>query len=202
MTALSDGNQPAQGLRERKKAKTRAAIQRHALRLFREQGYEATTVEQIAAAADVSPSTFFRYFPTKEDVVLYDPFDPIILAAFKAQPLELTPLQAIREAMHATIATMSAEDTAEQWLRAMLVLSVPDLRMRMLNDLMVTTQALAELVAARVGRRTDEAHVRMFLGAVTGALLATFVANANASKADLLALVDECLEYLEAGMPL
>jgi hypothetical protein len=48
------------GLRERKKAKTRAAIQEHALRLFRIQGYEATTIEQIADAAEVSPSTVFR----------------------------------------------------------------------------------------------------------------------------------------------
>lgn len=202
MTALSDGNQPAQGLRERKKAKTRAAIQRHALRLFRKQGYEATTVEQIAAAADVSPSTFFRYFPTKEDVVLYDPFDPILLAAFEAQPAELTPLQAMREAMHATITAMSAEDAAELWQRGMLILSAPDLRMRMLNDLVVTTQDLAEMVAARVGRRADEAPVRMFVGAVTGALLATFLASANDPNADLRALVDECLEYLDAGMPL
>ena len=68
---MSDG-QPADGLRERKKAKTRAAIQQHALRLFQVKGYTATTVEEIAEAAEVSPSTFFRYFPTKEDIILYD----------------------------------------------------------------------------------------------------------------------------------
>ena len=70
------------GLRERKKAKTRAAIQTQALRLIAEQGYEATTVEQIAEAAEISPSTFFRYFPTKEDVVVEDDYDPLLVVAF------------------------------------------------------------------------------------------------------------------------
>lgn len=204
MTALSDDKQPAQGLRERKKAKTRAAIQRHALRLFREQGYEATTVEQIAAAAEVSPSTFFRYFPTKEDVALYDPFDPILIAAFEAQPPELTPLQAIRGAMYATFAAMSPEDIAEQWERAMLIVAVPDVRMRALDDFLMTTQQLAEMVARRVGRRADDPHVLAFVGAVVGALLATFIARASDStaKAGFMSLIDECLGYLEAGMPL
>src|SRR5260370_30989476 len=74
----SPGELAQPGLRERKKARTRAAIQRHALRLFRGQGYDETTVSEIAEAAEVSESTFFRYFPTKEDVVLWDDFDPRI----------------------------------------------------------------------------------------------------------------------------
>src|ERR1700744_6700684 len=100
MTAmLSPGQDQQPGLRERKKARTRASLREHALRLFREQGYQATTVEQIAAAAEVSPSTFFRYFPTKEDVVLNDDMDTRVLEALARQPAELAPLAAVRAAV-------------------------------------------------------------------------------------------------------
>src|SRR5215831_3477438 len=87
------------GLRERKKARTRAAIREHALRLFREQGYQRTTVEQIAAAAEVSPSTFFRYFPTKEDLILQDDMDTRMVEAFERQPAGLGPIPAVRAAL-------------------------------------------------------------------------------------------------------
>ena len=202
MTELLEGSPPARGLRERKKAKTRAAIQRHALRLFREQGYEATTVEQIAEAAEVSPSTYFRYFPTKEDVVLYDPFDPLLIAAFKAQPPELTPMQAMREALHLTFAEMSGEDRAEQWERGILILSSPDVRMHMLDTFLETAQLLSELVASRMGRGPDDFAVRTFVGSVVGALLAAVLAGMTDPNADFVALMDESLRLLEAGVPL
>ena len=76
----------ARGLRERKKLKTRESIQREAMRLFQMQGYEETTIEQIAAAVEISPSTFFNYFPNKEDVVLYDAYDPVVASLLSERP--------------------------------------------------------------------------------------------------------------------
>jgi AcrR family transcriptional regulator len=69
------------GLRERKKMKTRQTIRREAFRLFDERGYASTTTEQIAEAAAVSASTFFRYFPSKESVLL-NPGLSIVLLLF------------------------------------------------------------------------------------------------------------------------
>lgn len=77
---------PRPGLRELKKAHTRAAILREAMRLFAEKGYQGTTVEEIAAAAEVTHTTVFRYFPTKEDLVLHDSHDEEILTALRVQP--------------------------------------------------------------------------------------------------------------------
>src|ERR1700735_3172237 len=106
------GRAPGQpsGLRERKKARTRATIRAEALRLFREQGYHATTVEQIAAAAEVSPSTFFRYFPTKEDLVLQDDMDTRMIEALERQPAGLSPVAAVRAAAREVFASYTAAD--------------------------------------------------------------------------------------------
>ena len=87
-----------QGLPERKKARTHTAIRTHAFHLFRSRGYEATMVAQIISGTDVSSSTFFRYFPTKEDVVLADSQIPLLVAALHAQPLPLPPVAAVRAA--------------------------------------------------------------------------------------------------------
>jgi AcrR family transcriptional regulator len=135
MATTAPNTPPRIGLRERKKLKTRAAIREHALRLIRAQGYAATTVEQIAAAAEVSPSTFFRYFPTKEDAVLYDPYDPLLAEAFRAQPDDLRPLPALRGAIRAVSAEFPGDEA--EWTRNLLalILTVPELRARFLAEL-------------------------------------------------------------------
>lgn len=190
------------GLRERKKARTRTEIQKHALRLFQAQGYENTTVEQIAEAAEVSPSTFFRYFPTKEEVVLWDALDPLLIPAFEAQSEEMDPIPALRNAFRTVFAEVTAEERAQQWERTRLILSVPDLRMRMLGQFVEISNLLAELVAKRVGRRANDLMVRSFAGALTGVLLAMLFAGNEDPEADYGELLDIGLAHLDAGLPL
>lgn len=203
MTSVEPGR-PC-GLRERKKARTRAAIREHALRLFREQGYQATTVEQIAAAAEVSPSTFFRYFPTKEDVVLRDDFDERMFEAFERQPPTMSSITALRTAIREAIATLSPAEWAEFREMAALSMSVPELRARTLDELTRTINQAAEAQAKRTGRKPDDLAVRVYAGAVFGAMMAVMTPD-TFTKGDLDAAlfdrVDEALALLESGLPL
>lgn len=189
------------GLRERKKARTRAAIQEHALRLFREQGYTETTVDQIAAAAEVSPATFFRYFPTKEDTVLYDAIDPLMIEVFRAQPAELTPTQALRGTMREGLTRLTEEQWDGERQRMELLESTPELRARMMENYYNTMEMLAGLAAERVGREPGEMAVRAWAGAVVGVVMAGYAASAELND-DMFARIDEALALLEAGLPL
>jgi AcrR family transcriptional regulator len=201
-SGLSKAEQPGPGLRERKKARTRAEIQRHALRLFREQGYEATTVSQIAAAAEVSESTFFRYFPTKEDVVLWDEFDPQLVEVLRAQPAGASPVTALRAAFREVFAELSQAQRAEQHERMALVLSVPPLRATLVDQIRSALWLIAEAVAERTGRRRNDPAVRTLAGAVLGVCLSALFAWAEDPEADIIALVDESIARLEAGLQL
>src|SRR5437016_3518094 len=86
-------------LRERKKTRTREAIQTHAVRLFKRQGFESTTVDQIADAAEISPSTFFRYFPTKEAVLFEKSNFDEVIEYLGQQPRGLSALDAVEKAI-------------------------------------------------------------------------------------------------------
>ena len=190
------------GLRERKKAKTRAAIQEHALRLFKEQGYEATTVEQIAEAAEVSPSTFFRYFPTKEDVVAYDAWDPVVLEVWRSKSQELGPIGAMRYAMNVIFGAMAGEQKAEMMSRGQLLYSEPGLRTAAVSELLRSSQMVIEELAAMLGRPADDFEVRVFAGAFVGAFLAAMVPALTDPDADFVALANKALDFVEKGMPL
>jgi AcrR family transcriptional regulator len=128
------GSQPLSSLRERKKLKTKVYIQECALRLFASQGYAATTVEQIAATAEVSPSTFFRYYPNKESVALYDSLDPLLISTFLSQPSELGVIAALRVAIGETFHRLSPGQRGRALERGALIRSVPALRGAMLAE--------------------------------------------------------------------
>jgi AcrR family transcriptional regulator len=201
MRPLSEDDRPAVGLRERKKARTRAAIQEHALRLFRERGYNATTVEQIAEAAEISPSTFFRYFSTKEDVVVWDDYDPRLIEAFRAQPAGISPIQAFRGALREAFSGIPAAEQARIRERTALALGIPELRATFTASMSYNLRMLAGLVAERVGREPDDFAVRTFTGALLGVWLSVVYAWAEDPGADLATMMDEAMAHLEAGLP-
>ena len=163
--------EPVLGLRERKKARTKAAIQEHALRLFQEQGYAETTVEQIAAAAEVSPSTFFRYFPAKEDTVLTDIMDRQTFQVMVDAPAELTPLEALKYAVNEVFRDLTNTQLQLEMVRNDLIRSVPELRRGMLTEITRPRDLLAEAVAIRLGRPVDDPDLRLYAAAVMGVMM-------------------------------
>jgi len=189
-------------LRERRKAWTRSEIQQHALRLFRERGYNATTVDQIAEAAEVSQSTFFRYFATKEDLVLRDEYDRRIVDEVLLQPADLPPIQVVRNAIQAVYARSSAEELAQEQERFQLIRSTPELRPRMLDTLTEGIMLMADALAERAGREKGDFAARTFAGALIGVSLSSMLAAGEDGAADFISLYDAGLELLEKGLPL
>jgi AcrR family transcriptional regulator len=190
------------GLRERKKARTRASIREHAMRLFEEQGYAATTVDQIAEAADVSQSTFFRYFPTKEDLVLTDEYDPLIVAAMRAMPSEVDPIEAIRRSIHDVFARSTPQEWEQERRRQRIFNEVPELRARAMQQFTGTISLLAEVVAERAGLPAGNFSARVLAGAVIGAALAAIPDGMTSGyeTADFERM-DDALRLLRSGLP-
>jgi hypothetical protein len=108
----------------------------------------------------------------------------------------------MRRALRQVFDSLPAVETEQQWERSRLILAVPELRMRMLDQLADAVQVSAELVARRVGRRADDFAVRTYAGAMIGALMSALLTGATDPKADFIELMDASLAYLEAGLPL
>lgn len=189
--------EPPLGLRERKKIKTRQAIRRAAFRLIEQNGYAATTVEQIAEAAEVSPSTFFRYFPSKESLLLADDLDPLISAAFESAPPDLSLIQAFRRAYQAVMAQLPADQLEFENTRQRLMFSIPELKAAMYDEYYRTVNVMAEAISRRIGRPASDFEVRVFVGALTGAMMAAFDNAPQTAET-----VYRAMDFVDAGMPL
>jgi AcrR family transcriptional regulator len=213
-TRFGQGQRGPASLRERKKARTRASLREHALRLFRERGYQATTVEQIAAAAEVSPSTFFRYFPTKEDLVLQDDMDTRMMEALAGQPAGLAPITAVRAAVRESWASFTEAEWELLRQSATLSMQVPEIRSRMMNEVARSSSVITDALAERTGLPRDDLRIRVLAGAILGVMMTTFLPEKLATETDpddvdyqwmgpdSVNRIDEALALLEAGLPL
>jgi AcrR family transcriptional regulator len=189
--------QPALGLRDRKKIKTRDAIRRAAMRLIKANGYASTTIEQIAEAAEVSASTYFRYFPSKEVVMIANDLDQVTVDALAKQPPELSSVQAFRRALETTLATLSKDEWEFERDRQLMVLTIPELLTAQFEEYRRTMTKLAEADCRRLGRDPDDLEVRVFYGALAGGLMAVLDRPKDVAKRMYMAL-----DFIEAGMPL
>jgi AcrR family transcriptional regulator len=192
------------GLRERKKARTREAIIDAALQLFESQGFEAITVEDIAAAADVSPRTFFRYFETKLDVVMARNVDDgdDLEALVAARPASEGPIEAVHQVIREKLAgkTVEADDSTLREMRV--VMSTPSLRAICVERFHDHIDGLAGIFATRLGAGPHDLRPHILAGAVSATLLTImdrWVAD-GARPERLVAVLDEAFGALEAGL--
>jgi len=161
----------APNLRERKKTRTQIAIRRAALRLFLDQGYSNTTVEQIAEHAEVSPRTFYRYFGVKEAVLICDQFTPIV-TAFVEAPRELSPVAAYRYAVKEYFAALTEDDRQDAIISQHLLYSAPEARGLLYSEYVNLMRLLTEGLAHRLGTGVDFTERRAIAGAIVGVLMA------------------------------
>ncbi|MBO1337807.1 TetR family transcriptional regulator [Streptomyces sp. VRA16 Mangrove soil] len=189
-----------QGLRERKKQQTRQRIRDEAYRLFAEHGYEATTVDQIAEAADISPSTFFRYFPSKEEVVIEDEYDPALAEALRARPADEPIVDALRGALTGPLGSMLEGDLEQLLLRTRITFTDPAIRARSVAEQERSERVVAEVIAERTGRDPGELEIKCAAAALI-AVFTTLVRHwvEGDGKEDLLALYDRHLPMLGRG---
>lgn len=192
------GSQQVLGLRDRKKIKTRDTIRHEAMRLIKANGYANTTIEQIADAAEIASSTFFRYFPTKESVLISNDLDRVTVEALTEQPADVGSLQAFRTALEITFATVSAGAWQFERDRLRMVLSVPELRAAQLDEYHRTVAKLAEAESRRTGRDPMDFEARVFIGALAGGLMAAL----DGPPAGMVQRMYRTLDFIEAGMPL
>jgi AcrR family transcriptional regulator len=191
------------GLRERKKLATRVALHEAALRLVAERGLEHVSVDAIAERADVSPRTFFNYFPSKDDAVLgLDPgATDRMTRELLARPAAESPVQALR-AVAAEQAAEMAEDT-ELWpLRLRVIESHPALLGRLAASFGQSERAMTAAIAARTGTTPDDLYPQLLAGvsaaAIRSALHRWLATDFTASLPDL---VDEAWDVLAGGLP-
>lgn len=164
------------GLRERKKLRTRRAIAGAALRLFDERGFEETTISDIAAAAEVSPRTFFSYFPSKDDVVFAEMDERLadVRAGLAERPSGETPLATFRRVSEALLQAIAAEDGEYGAVQVSLIRDRPSLQAQALKRLSDAEEGFVA-VLREIAPELDDVAAVTIIGVAFGGLRAAIM---------------------------
>ncbi|WP_157426274.1 TetR/AcrR family transcriptional regulator [Agromyces salentinus] len=180
--------------RPSKRARTSDALVQAALDLFEQQGYEATTVGEIARAAGVTEMTFFRHFPAKEQVLLDDPYDPGLIAAIGAQPLDDPPFLRAARGVRGAWRALPEPEAPVIRRRVRLIAATPALRGAM-------WRSTGNTEAAIVGQLVDDGApvevARVAAAAVLAALVTGLYTWAESASTSLADAIERALDVIE-----
>lgn len=191
------------GLRERKKLSAMRRIQTVALDLFEERGFDEVTIDQIADASEVSPSSVYRYFGSKEALVVWDEYDPAALAAIVEELDQHTPLEAIKRVVTTIVQDGLAAD--EERVRRRLRLSFENPSIEAASALQGYEMAglIAGVIANGADRAADDLDVQVFAHAFVGGLLGALRHwYASDFTTDIAVVMERPLAVLERGLQL
>jgi AcrR family transcriptional regulator len=187
------------GHRERKKQRTREQIVEAAFKLFAERGFQATTVAEIAAAADIAPRTFFAYFPSKEAVVFHD-FDGLFASlkeTIEGRPEAETAIDALRRWLDDSL-PLHHDEGEEAEVRKRMCIDEPSLSAHQQHLLSKLEDILRDGVARDLGDSPDRLRPKLVAAAAVAALQA--IDSERHDKSESLALLDETLVFLRGGV--
>ena len=192
------------GLRERKKLKTREALEQAALELFDKQGFDGTTVEEIVEACDVSPRTFFRYFPTKEALLLSDADEKcqLLVTGLLERPAGESPLRSIRESLVENLASLD-HDRPRLLLQSRIMAESPGLRTYKIERQQSWEEAIFQALLTREAATPGSGHSTFELRLVASTAIAALRAAVETwleDGGDVIALVDDAFARIAAGL--
>ena len=168
------------------------------MRLFEAKGFEGTTVAEIAAAAGVSHMTFFRHFPTKEDVALTDDYDPMIARLIRARPVEEGPVARVQHGIAEGFSLIYQADRQTLRRRVGLLLSTASLRARLFGNQSSTEALIAEVIAEDPTFRDDPFGASVIAAACVGAMTTAIVHwSESGDGRELPDLMDEAFATLD-----
>ena len=189
------------GLRERKRLAAMLRIQAVALDMFEERGFDAVTVEEIADASDVSPSSVYRYFGAKEQILLWDEYDLEMDAWLRTALQAEVPLDGLRAVILGAVDAVTPDDLVTIQRRITLIMTTPPLEQAATAATYQMSELVGRLLAERLGRPEVDLDVQVFSHAFTGGLLGLFHHWYGTGFADPLRdVVERLFRIFEEGL--